>query len=129
MVSRSFFSRVHSRMVGSQIIEDGFNEQKNVRPWKNRRTTVESAYHTLITRKALSAKHKFEDIPLPQAAVARGMKLDQAMYKTGYKEMPKMFRVVTSVKQKAEWPSPKAEDRSPPPSWTWCSSRRRSCCR
>ena len=39
--AQSFFRACHCRMIGSQIIEDAFNEQKNAKPWQNRRGTME----------------------------------------------------------------------------------------
>eukprot|EP00959_Pyramimonas_sp_CCMP1952_P272912 5704988-Pyramimonas_sp.AAC.1 len=32
----TFFKQCHSRVIGSQIVEDGFNDQKNSVPHKNR---------------------------------------------------------------------------------------------
>ena len=111
--AQRFFTDAHARMVGSQICEDGFNEEKNAVPYKNRRVAVEGAYYTLISRKSLSTKHDFLDVQ-PSAVSVRDRQLSNDAYMLSMPCMPASFREVTSFASTPTWVSPRAEDWSVP---------------
>lgn len=65
--AREWFCQPQARLLGSHLIEDGFNEQKTARPYRNRASCMQTSYHTLIQRQGISAKHDFQDVGLASA--------------------------------------------------------------
>lgn len=109
-----WLSTIHRRLLGSQVCEGGFNEQNKAANWRNRRSSLERSFATLIERQALSTKHRFEEVPQASAPAARNMHVPVETYRGLVRAAPECFREVVSFKQTPEWHSPKAEDWSIP---------------
>ena len=63
-MSDRFFRKIHARILISQLAEDGFNAQKNVKRTVNRRGTPKAAYNALRRQQVLSTRHDFEEVKL-----------------------------------------------------------------
>ncbi|CAK0797252.1 unnamed protein product, partial [Prorocentrum cordatum] len=71
---RSFFQACRSRCIGSQIVEGGFNGQKNSVPHENRNGAIETAFHTLFDKKVASKKHDYKGLTFPMFNYQRDLK-------------------------------------------------------
>ena len=49
--THKFFQNLHTRLLASQIVEDGFNCMKHSRPYQNRCGSMESAFDAVIVNK------------------------------------------------------------------------------
>ena len=107
-----FLEKSHSRLLASQAVEDGFNEQKNAKPtaWQNRRGNIQSTYKALVEERLLSTKHHFEDLDLAPDPVARDLKLPASAFKAHFPSMPKTFHKITGFSAKPTWETCRAQD-------------------
>ena len=110
----AFLRKAHTRMYGSQVVEDGFNVMKNCKPYQNRRGTLQSSFRGLIERKPLSRKHKYEEVAPTCAPVGRSLRIPSEAYKVTHSDMPREFLPIMSFSQKTSWPSLRPEDVSLP---------------
>lgn len=81
--TKDFLQKCHARLLGSQVVEDGFNVQKNATPtaWQNRRGTARASYKALIEQKPLSVKHRFRELGVTKDPACRDMKLPPTAFK------------------------------------------------
>lgn len=112
--TRAWLRKVHSRLLGSQLIEDSFNVMKNSKPYQNRRAAIQQCFRTVIEEKPISTKHDFKDIAPSCAPVGRSLSIPDTAYRCRLSDMPKDFLGITSFSPKADWPSPRPEDVSLP---------------
>lgn len=77
-----FLTKVHSRLLGSQVVEDGINTQKNAdgQAWQNRRGTIRASYKALIEHRPLSTKHRFTEVEVARDPACRDMKLPNRVF-------------------------------------------------
>lgn len=80
-----FLHKCHARLLGSQVVEDGFNVQKNATPtpWQNRRGRIQAAFKALIEKKPLSQKHRFQKLDITWDPACRDMKIPTEAFKAG----------------------------------------------
>jgi hypothetical protein len=68
----SFVSSCNSRIIQTQLVEDGFNRQKNKPRYANGKGALRTAYATLIDEEVLNVVHKFDSMRGTDACVLRG---------------------------------------------------------
>lgn len=107
-----FFKPAHTRLLGSQIVEECFNVQKNSTTYENRRGCIEACYNALIEGKPLSTRMSFDEVEPTRAPVARDIDVPKDAFKMPLAETPKEFHAITGFTQKTAWHTCKAED--------WC---------
>ena len=73
---------------------------------------MESTLHTQVERKCVSTKHRFKEIPLPQAPPGRDLKLHRDAFQVQYKAIPSELTAISSFKSTLNYWSPRAID--------WC---------
>lgn len=104
-----FARKACTRMLGSQLIEDGFNEMKATSTYANRKVAIEGTFGTLVARCAISTKHSFKEVDLPQDAPCRDAQLPSSAYQVDFRSTPPAFKELTSFVQKTTWPTVKPE--------------------
>jgi hypothetical protein len=79
--SREFILQRSLRLMGTQVLEDGFKAMKQTSK-KNptQRISDFTAYHTLSEKKVLTKMHHFEDPPEQGGATIRGDTLDASAF-------------------------------------------------
>lgn len=112
--TRSFLQKAHMRLLGSQVVEDGFNIMKNSKPYQNRRGCIEEIMRSTIEKQPLSKKHRFSEIEPACAGVGRDLRLPLEAFRPRLHDMPKEFLPIMSLSQKSSWPSLRPEDISLP---------------
>eukprot|EP00974_Lingulodinium_polyedra_P114287 11064452-Lingulodinium_polyedra.AAC.1 len=58
----TLFKKIHERVFGSQVVEDGFNDQKNNSPRRNRQSSLQDVFHALIGQQTASKKHHHKEV-------------------------------------------------------------------
>ncbi|CAK0809598.1 unnamed protein product, partial [Prorocentrum cordatum] len=106
-----FFQKAHSRLLISQCVEDGFNEQKNATlPYANRRASMETNLTVIRERRALSTKHDFKE--LEESVASRGAgapHLNSASYQRPWMQNPEELRSLSGYNKQADFYSPRAD--------------------
>ena len=98
-------------MIGSQLAEDGFNEQKNdTSPYQNRRSSLETMFASLRKSELLSTKHDYKDIAQVNEARGQGHHLKHSDFSPPFHEMPEVLKSVQSFQQKPAFFTCKADD-------------------
>lgn len=105
----------HSRILGSQVCEDGLKDCRSLEHRnENRKANVKSLFHRLIVGSTLSMRHSYQQPPVSPAQVVRGAALPDAAYHASAKKATVNVAGVKGDSQKTDWFSPIAERTSLP---------------
>lgn len=106
---RRFVRSSNSRIMGTQLCEDGFNRQKNAPKYANRRGKIETAFGTLIKKHVLGEVHKFNEVCADDALLVRNRVLDARVFEPKSRQASMNFADISSGRARAPWFSPGAE--------------------
>ncbi len=99
---REHLVKVNSRIISSQVCEDGFNRQKNWKKHPNRRGLVHGTYEALIKTKVADEVHHYTQPPPCATAVSRESDLRHEFYPQ-LSDMPKELFPIVSFDKKPKW--------------------------
>ena len=108
--SREFFLQRSLRLMGTQVLEDGFKAMKQTSK-KNptQRISDFTAYHTLSEKKVLTKIHHFEDPPEQGGATMRGDTLNTSAFTFAKDNVWSELKGIRGFGE-PKWHSPKGED-------------------
>lgn len=92
-----------SRLLGSQIVEDGFNRQKNAVRMANRRGTVQRSMSSLMEAHVLDQVHHFTPLPASSSAMPRGDCLPDSVFRAQLQSLPKELLGVMGKRASVDW--------------------------
>lgn len=106
LLDESFKQHLHNcfrRVCASQVIEDGFNRQKNCNRLANRTATVESSFAALLEHRVTESVHKFDSIPCSGAPIRRLASFPSDLFRAKLRSLPKDLLEMNTYKQKTSW--------------------------
>lgn len=107
---QAFLQKKHSRILGTQIVEDAFNRQKRRKAsHMNRRLKVAAAWDVLQERHLVDHVHHYTPVVSHVPLRDRLAVLDKGIFQGPMQGTSMSFEGVASYKAQVDWYSPKAD--------------------
>ena len=108
---RSFFKKKHSRLLGTQVVEDGFQRQRRAEASTyNRKGKAITAWRTVIEKQVLEEVHAFDRPEVPDDVLPRSAMVDPEAFHATVKGQSLELHTISSTKSQAPWYSPGVEN-------------------
>lgn len=107
----AFLERRGRRLLGTQLIEDGFKRQRRAEQNQiNRLGRAARTFGILTSRRILGKVHQFDEIEVSQLNLEEGEVLSATAYKGNPKSAELPFSSVISTRPGTDWYSPSSSD-------------------
>lgn len=98
----SHITKSQSRLLGSQVVEDAFNRQKNAVRMANRRGTVQRSMSSLMEAHVLDQVHHLTPVPSSSSAMPRGDCLPDSVFRGQLQNIPRELVCATPTDEASE---------------------------